>query len=195
MTDKLDMLVEKDLKGCQSRSKSSFRPRPTSLDPSMNATPSDASSSAQPSTLLVPLTSTIPLEPTSCTLEMSKYTILHGTVAMPFSSITSTCSQLVGEHIFVSFSVPNILQRNENKSKEYDEIIHTFACACAATKTLMESKENNTYLCIDTKLSTVVGHWNKPRMTCHQEGENDEIIHTFLAPVVTFKCPHGLHLS
>jgi hypothetical protein len=121
MTDKLDMLVEKELKGCQSRSKRSFTPRPTSLDPSMIATPSDASSSAQPSTLLAPLTSVIPLEPTPCTLEMSKYTILHGTVAMPFSSITSTCPQLDGEHIFVSFSVPNILQRNENKSKEYDE--------------------------------------------------------------------------
>jgi hypothetical protein len=29
--------------------------------------------------------------------------------------------------------------------------------ACAAAKTSMESKENNIYVCIDTKLSTVVG--------------------------------------
>jgi hypothetical protein len=33
-----------------------------------------------------------------------------------------------------------------------------------------------------TKLRTVVGHWNKPRIACCQEGENDEIVHMFAAP-------------
>jgi hypothetical protein len=70
-------------------------------------------------------------------------------------------------------------------SKEYDEGLEELkdveANACAAAKTLMESKENNTYLCINTKLSTVVGHGNKLRMACHQEGENDEIMHMFAA--------------
>jgi hypothetical protein len=42
MTEKHDMLVEKELQGRQSRSKSSFTPRPTSTDPSMIATPTDA---------------------------------------------------------------------------------------------------------------------------------------------------------
>jgi hypothetical protein len=57
------------------------------------------------------------------------------------------------------------------------------ANACTAAKTSMASKENNTYLCINTKLSTVVGHWNNPRMARHQEEENDEIIHMFVVPV------------
>jgi hypothetical protein len=84
---------------------------------------------------------------------------------------------------FVSFSAPNILQTNENNSNEYDEGLEELkdveANACATAKTLMESMENNTYLCINTKLSTVVGHWNKPRMACHHEGEKDEIMHMF----------------
>jgi hypothetical protein len=130
---------------------------------------------------------------------------LQGVIAMPSSSTTSTVPQLDEEHIFVSFSVTNIVQTNENKYmyKEYDEgleeLMDVGANACATGKTSMESKENNThcvsvtplfldmfpyirnntYLWIDTKLSTVVGHWNKPRMTCHQEWENDEIIHMF----------------
>jgi hypothetical protein len=78
------------------------------------------------------------------------------------------------------------------------------ANACVANKTSMESKElnthcvsatplflnklacsrNKTYLCINTKLSTIVGHWNQPRMACHQEGENDEIMHMFATSVV-----------
>jgi hypothetical protein len=60
MIDKLDMMVEKELQGHPSRLKSSFTPRPTSLNPSMNATPSDAPSSAQPLTLLGPSTSATP---------------------------------------------------------------------------------------------------------------------------------------
>jgi hypothetical protein len=36
----------------------------------------------------------------------------------------------------------------------------------------------------------------KPRMVCFQEGENDEIMHMFLAlGVPTFEWSHGLHLS
>jgi hypothetical protein len=76
MTNKLDMMVEKELQGHQSRLKSSFTPRSTSMDPSMTATPSDAPSSAQPSTLLAPLISAIPLAPTPCASEMSKNPIL-----------------------------------------------------------------------------------------------------------------------
>ena len=83
------------------------------------------------------------------------------------------------------------------------------ANACAEAKTSMESKENNTdcvsatplfldmfpcsrnntYLWIDTKLSTVVGHWNKPRTACHQEGEKDEIMHIFSIPIVYIRMP------
>jgi hypothetical protein len=78
------------------------------------------------------------------------------------------------------------------------------ANACAAAKTSWESKENNTdcvsttplflhmfpcsrnitYPCIDTKLSIIVGHWNKPRMTYNQQEEDDEIMHIFIVPVV-----------
>jgi hypothetical protein len=103
--------------------------------------------------------------------------------------------------------VPNILQTNENKSKEYDkraeELKDVEANACAVAKTSMESKENNTncvsvttlflyifpysrnntYLCIHTKLCIVVGHWNKLTTACHQ-GENDEIMHMFAILVV-----------
>jgi hypothetical protein len=87
----------------------------------MTATPFDTPSSAQPSTLLAPSTLAIPAAPMPCTLKMSKYTVLQGAVAIPSSSTTSTGLQLDGEHIFVSFSGANILQTNENKSKEYDE--------------------------------------------------------------------------
>jgi hypothetical protein len=54
--------------------------------------------------------------------------------------------------------------------------------ACVVATTSMENKENNNYLCIDTKLSPIVGHWNKLRIACHQEGENDEIMQMFPAP-------------
>jgi hypothetical protein len=109
MTDKPDMMVEKEMQGRQSRLKSSFTPRPTSTDPSMTATPSDTPSSAQPSTLLVPSTSAIPPAPMPYAPEMSNYAVLLGAVAMLFSSTTSTCLQLDGEHKFVSFSMPTIL--------------------------------------------------------------------------------------
>jgi hypothetical protein len=49
MTDKLDMMVEKELRGHQSRLKSSSTPRPMLMNQSMTATPSGAPSSAQPS--------------------------------------------------------------------------------------------------------------------------------------------------
>jgi hypothetical protein len=32
-------------------------------------------------------------------------------------------------------------------------------------------------------------HWNKPRMTCHQERENDKIIHMFVVLVVYIRMP------
>jgi hypothetical protein len=103
------------------------------------------------------------------------------------------------------FSVPRILQTNENKYREDDEGLEELkdaeVNACAVAKTSIESKENNTYcvsttilfldmfscsrnntyLCIDTKLSTLVGHCNKPWMAYYQEGENDEIMHIFAA--------------
>jgi hypothetical protein len=83
------------------------------------------------------------------------------------------------------------------------------ANACVAAKTSMESKEfnthcvfatplfldmfpcsrNKTYLCIDTKLSTVVGRYNQPRIACHQEGENDEIMHMFATLVAYIRMP------
>jgi hypothetical protein len=183
MTKNLDMMVERELQGRQSTLKSSFIPRPMSMNPSMTATPSDAPSLAQPSTLLVPLTLAIPSTPTPFAPEMSKYAVLQGAVVMCFSSTTSTCPY--GEHMFVSLFALKILQTNENKSKEYDEGLEELndvdANACAAAKTSMESKENITYLCIDTKLSTIFGHWNKSRTACHQEGENNEIMHMFAA--------------
>jgi hypothetical protein len=98
------------------------------------------------------------------------------------------------------------LQTNENKSKEYDEGLEELkdveVNASVATKTSIKSKKNsthcasttllfldmfpcsrnNTYLCIDTKLSTVVGHWNNSGMACYHEGENNEIMHIFVAP-------------
>jgi hypothetical protein len=117
MIDNLDMMVEKELQGRQSRLKSLFTPRSTSMDPSMTATPYDAPSMAQPSTLLAPSTYAIPLAP------------MHAQHA----------------------------------------------------KTSMESKENITYLCIDTKSSTIVLHWNKPRMACQQKGENNESMHMLVA--------------
>ena len=40
-----------------------------------------------------------------------------------------------------------------------------------------------------TKLSIVVGHWNKPRTACQQEGENDEIMHMFAAPDAFIRIP------
>jgi hypothetical protein len=81
--------------------------------------------------------------------------------------------------------------------------------ACAAAKTSIKSKENsthyvfatplfldmflcsmnNTYLCINTKLSTIVSHWNKSRMDCHQEGENDEIMHIFAIGCLYLNAP------
>jgi hypothetical protein len=72
MTDKLDMLVEMELQGRQSSSKSSFTTRSTLMDPSMTATPSDAPSLAQPSTLLAPSTLAIPTAPALCAPTMSK---------------------------------------------------------------------------------------------------------------------------
>jgi hypothetical protein len=48
---------------------------------------------------------------------------------------------------------------------------------------------NNTYLCIDTKLSTIVGHWNKLRIACYQEGENFEIMHMFAASGAYIQMP------
>jgi hypothetical protein len=121
------MLVEKELKGRQSRSKRLFTPRPTSMDPSMTATPSDAPSLTQPLTLLAPSTSAIPPATMPCAPEMSKYAALQGEVAMLSSSTTSTCLQLDGEDIFVSFSMPNILLKDVE------------ANACASAKTSMES--------------------------------------------------------
>jgi hypothetical protein len=124
---------------------------------------------------------------------------------MSSSSTSSTGPHLDGEHIFDSFFAPNIFHTNENKSKEYDERLEELkdeeANASAAAKTSIKSKEkcthcvsatplfldlfpcsrNKTYLCIDTKLSIIVGHWNKLRMTRYQEGENNEIMH-MLAP-------------
>jgi hypothetical protein len=135
---------------------------------------------------------------------MSKYAILQGVIVKPSSLTTCMGLQLDGEYIFVSFSMRNILQTNENNSKEYDgleELKDVEASACAVAKTSRESKENNThclystplflhmspcsrnnaYPCTDTKLSTIVGHWNKTRTTCCQEGDNDEIMHMFAA--------------
>jgi hypothetical protein len=89
--------------------------------------------------------------------------------------------------------MPCTLETNKNKFKEYDDELEEpkdmEANACAAAKTSMESKENNTYLCIDTKLSIAVGHWNKSRMTCHQEGENDDILHMLVVPVANIRMP------
>jgi hypothetical protein len=105
------------------------------------------------------------------------------------------------------------LQTNENKSKEYDEVLEDLkdleANACAAAKASMKSKENNThcvsttplfldlfpcsrnntYLCFDTNLSIVVGHWNKSRTACHQQVKNDEIMHMFAIPIVYIRMP------
>jgi hypothetical protein len=150
------MMVENELHDHQSRSKCLFTPRLTSMDPSMIATPFDAPFSPQPSTLPMPSTSAIPPAPTPCVLEMSKYIVLHGAVAMPSSSTSSMYQQLDEEHIFVSFFMPNILQTNENKSMEYDEGLEELrdveANACATPKTSMKSKENNTHCVSATSL-------------------------------------------
>jgi hypothetical protein len=219
MTDKLDMMVEKELQGRKSRSKSSFTPRPTSTDPSMTATPSDAPSSAQPLTLLVPWTSAITLAPTPCTLEMSKYAVFQGAVEMPSSSTTSTCPQLDGEHIFVSFSTPNILQTNENKAKDYygwlEELKDVEVNSCAAAKTSMESKENNMHCVSTTPLfldmflaagtTLIYGstpNW-APLLTIGtsrgrlviKKGKMMRWCTCVLHQVPTFECSHGFHLS
>jgi hypothetical protein len=56
----------------------------------------------------------------------------------------------------VSFFAPNILQTNENKSKEYDEgceeLKDVEANACAEAKISMESNENNTHCVSATPL-------------------------------------------
>jgi hypothetical protein len=119
------------------------------------------------------------------------------------SSTTSTGPQLHREHIFF-FCASYLANKWEQVQGGWWRTWGAKRCgglACAAAKTSIESKENNTYcvsttilfldmfscsrnntyLCIDTKLSTVVGHCNKLRMAYYQEGENDEIMHIFAA--------------
>jgi hypothetical protein len=64
-------------------------------------------------------------------------------------SLFTASPQLDGNHTLDSFSTPNILLENENKSKEYDEGLEELknvdTNACATTMTSLESKKNNTH--------------------------------------------------